>query len=74
MTHTQNNSAENEARMFWRLSKEIRGAAERGEPLADHIDEIDVLRDYTDSATLKSLCTQLLTEYGSAQPEKEAGA
>ena len=53
----------NEVKMFWRLAQDMRQAEARGECLSDMLDELDVLRDYTDHAPLKDQCEKLMRLY-----------
>ena len=53
----------NEVKMFWRLAQDMRQAEARGECLTDMLDDLDVLRDYTDHAPLKDQCEKLMRLY-----------
>lgn len=48
----------NEVRMFWRICQDFRS----GDPqiVTEAIDEMDVLREYTDNPALKEQCTKMI--------------
>lgn len=48
----------NEVRMFWRICLELR--SEDPQIVAEAIDEMDVLREYTDNPALKEQCTKMI--------------
>lgn len=58
---------ENEVRMFWRLMGDIKAACARGDSISDELEELDVLRRYTNSDALKARCTDAISSYGIRQ-------
>ncbi len=61
------NSTEAETKMYWRLAGELKVAFEGCLPIQDIIDEMEVLRDYTDSPVLveriNTLCKAYVKRY-----------
>ena len=47
----------NEVRMFWRICQDFR--SEDPQIVTEAIDEMDVLREYTDNQALKEQCTKM---------------
>ena len=64
------NVAEAEIKMFWKLRGLLTWAAASGEDLTDYVDELDVLREMTDSPTLKERCTKAIDEFTADQARK----
>lgn len=58
--------------MFWRLMREIKAACATGASICDQLDELDVLRMYTDSDALKARCTDAIATYGIRQNARRA--
>lgn len=57
------NVTENEARHYWRLVSMLRSYQQGvaiSEEFADLVDELDVLREATDTPRLKARCSELL--------------
>ena len=48
----------NEVRMFWRVCQDLN--SEDPQIVADAIDEMDVLRDYTSNPVLKAQCSKMI--------------
>lgn len=61
------NVVEQECRMFWRTAAELKQAAAQGYELFEFIDELDVLRLYTENEALKDRCTKLMLQYAGLQ-------
>lgn len=61
------NEVEQECRMFWRVAAEMKRAAAQGYELFEFIDELDVLRQMTESEMLKERCAKLMLEYSGRQ-------
>ena len=61
------NVVEQECRMFWRVAAELKRAASLGYELFEFLDELDVLRQMTDSELLKDRCAKLILQYAGRQ-------
>ena len=48
----------NEVRMFWRICQDLKSDDEQ--TVAEALDEMDVLREYTDNPVLKDQCTKMI--------------
>lgn len=48
----------NEVRMFWRICQELK--SEDPQIVTEAIDEMDVLREYTDNPALKEQCSRMI--------------
>ena len=57
MTNTTTATAK-EVKMFWRLCHDLR--SDDRQLVADALDELDVLRDFTDCPSLKEQCSKMI--------------
>lgn len=54
---------EGERKMFWCVASEMQAAARKGEDIREFLEEITVIRDYTDDPAIRERCNDLLADH-----------
>lgn len=70
MRALEKNVIEAETRMFWKFTAQLRAAYANGEDTTELLDDLDTIRQMTESEMLKARCTDIMLQYAGRQNDR----